>query len=1224
MPCAVGVVVSPWQYHLRYPDAIDRDFRLDQTSCLNRSFAESLGWSIQNAASKPIMIESADWNTVRLSSLVMALLLRDVMLYPNVTIRERTDSIAGGPNENNAASRCGQGYSHILLERWSAEESYYVRWSEQRKLCEKLGEIGYRGMNGWYTNKAALTTSNDIIEYYRSIVLKPDLLKVFEPAAAEPIGNCTHPHCGMFTASDVQAHSRQGRYQTQSCVSNLASGKYCATMYMSTPRYATTILESMAAYYNFPISFEYLGANGDQEALIEQKHNADVPILFYYWEPSALIAKSPNYQRMAFPQYTSSCYSDAGLDRANVVKIPCDFNQQSLINFAWGGLSVYDPSVYKLSKQFSLSLSDISSILADFSNDNRTLQQAACSWITKNVNTWKQWVPTFPSFVQFSKSELQLKIGEVGKVFLPVVREAGSMGTVNISVLDITNSDTGRLHLRSRGLSEAVAGVDYMPIEQGTNAELFWNDGAVGKRDFQVDIYSQPHAGRGMVFRLDQLVTNSGSLGLSVIVVHFVETPCEDQMFAEKKGGFVIFDEIDTAFESRYIAGSVFTIFILVLTLVEIVAFISVIISRYVGHSRKRLNQSANKKCSLDGPRTLEKYSTNSSLWRKMSLMQSVSQVRRPSLSGIKKVFSFREQDQVCEIHPTIENIYPTVACMTDFLQIGAIIFAADLPWLNNSILDYISFSQLPLSWYFIAIVILVFPWEMYMAFILTGTDAKLENHLIGRVILFPSDYLIPIGASILYIPTLSVMFSIFECVPSLLPSVTEFTTPPENAESELFVLSFCSLACWSSEHWPYAVIAGILTSVYVPLALIAAPLWQSIKRTVVDAVGQLDVEYKPKFFVVDSILKYLMVFSRIFLRHIEIYFYTVVIVSLLMYLMMFSFMRPCKVQWIGNLRLFFYLMLSIFSIIAVASFNSTSGDSIWPIALILTIFLVGLVLYIIYDAHRYPKKLKEVTDETRRRIRSFLQEYNDTELDSITDDGSNVDYNDSVQSDKSSHGVEGSRDANAEWSLLEKDVKRLKNSGKLFVQEIEYLTFLVVKKSSLLKFIWELSKSSTSALKDINQGNKKVSLEEPEIFTRPVVKEDDLFLKYLKWMFEDSTDYEQFHKIQGASRTSYSSFREGKRKRHRGSSLQSVGADIARVLNDADGASVRPYRSKSYADENISEDGEILEAQDMEYAINNLAKENVPGHQTYTKETCAGELEESEAEVNIPGQTRE
>eukprot|EP01135_Chromosphaera_perkinsii_P002065 Nk52_evm26s216 gene=Nk52_evmTU26s216 len=1166
--------VDPWAYHEAFPQSSDTEIFANPMKCLNDSFAKELGWAanLPSVERKPIMLEVSNWNTVRIVGIIQGLLMRDVMLYTNVSVRERTATVPSGAEEDNGGSRCGKGYSHVQLERWSSEENYYTRWSEQTKLCERLGEIGYKGMNGYYTNQAALTASNDILEYYRAIVKNKDLLKVFEPAPAEPLGNCTMSFCKTFTASGVPAYPGQGRYQTNACVSNLANGGHCALMYMNTPAFVTTILESMAENYEFPINFEYLGADGVQEATVEEKHNKGTPVMFYYWEPSVLISKYTDMQRMSFPQHTADCYETANIDRVNIRKVPCDFSQQSLINFAWGGLRDYDPSVYKFAKEFKMSLKQISEILADIGLTKSSIEQAACNWIRNNPNVWRNWVPTVPAVIQFRTSTLEILVDITGQVNIPVDRVGGSIGSVNVSVADITSTASGQLHLRSLGVQEAIPNVDFIPVEDDFSSNLFWENGETGSKVFKFGVKSSARNGHAVVLELNQLVTNSGKLGLNVIIVIFNESPCEDRISEVREGGFLIWDNTDIAFDSSNISGTIFTLIVFVITTAEIFFFIVLLISRIVSYvkgtsSRKVSVQKSPEESTANPPRRntlMAKLSTLKATHLSKSML-SLSN----SMSGMSRLVGFKPSEQKTEIHPTIENMYPIIACFTDFLQIMAIAFAPDLPWLNNSIIDYLSFSHLPLSWYFFLILALVFPWELFMIFILTGMDARLERHLIGRIILVPSDYLIPIGASILFIPTLSVMFSVFECTATKTPLPTQFTLPPELFASEILVLPWCSLTCWDSRHWAYAVIAAVITSIYIPLALIAAPLWQSINRQVAGSVGKLDVEYRPKFFVIDSILKYLLVFVRIFFRQYIYAFYTILIFSLLVYIALFFFLRPCKIQWIGNIRLFLYVMLFYFSVVSIISISTTDDDSVWPFIVMATVFVAALVVYALYDWKAYPRKVVASSDETRQRIRSFLQEYNDVETIYC---GSEVDTDlrneDEGSRDDESKGIRISLDskitdiyANPEalaWFHIEKDVKEQKKSGKFIGQEVEYITFLLVKKSPVLKFIWEISKNEKLPLED--------SCTSPGVALKTTIGDataedsrpgycspEEAFCRYLRWVIQDSLDYEQFHMAQATSKGSFASSSGLRLRRPRGS-INVFGGSSKKITHLLDG----------------------------------------------------------------------
>ena len=431
-----------------------------------------------------------------------------------------------------------------------------------------------------------------------------------------------------------------------------------------------------------------------------------------------------------------------------------------------------------------------------------------------------------------------------------------------------------------------------------------------------------------------------------------------------REGGFFIFEDFDTATDLS-LSGACFTLAILIFFLAEIFVALLQQVRNY-RKKRRRISQRSSSKCSQTTA-TLPKLSATASISSFLSRKRSMA-------TAIQLAeLSYRPSDQALLIEPTLENLYPIFAIFTDFLQFLSIVLSPNIDWLQGtSSTDYISFIAISFDWFFWVMVGLVLPWTLYLVFLLTRLEYKLSSSFIGRIILFPSDYLVPLGSSVLFIPALTNFLDSLVCVAT--------REPHPDVVSPLVLNEDCDMECWSSTHWIYATFGGVLLLVYWPLAHYASPLWQSIQGE------NLQVRYRPLFFYIDTLLKTALVFSRALLRQYIAAFYAIVMLCFGLYWYIFLFHSPCKVPWAGNLRALFYTNLIIIAVIVISSLETTSSDDKWPYVAIVFVFGASVIAYAVVDVKKYPTKIIDKNDKTRDLIRQFVTTNSkDSELDSVS-----------------------------------------------------------------------------------------------------------------------------------------------------------------------------------------------------------------------------------------------
>eukprot|EP01135_Chromosphaera_perkinsii_P005530 Nk52_evm79s352 gene=Nk52_evmTU79s352 len=1013
------------------------------STCLDTSFAKDLGWS-DHEADKEIVIEGGNWLSIRLTTLIPYILLRDIMGYRNVTILERDPEFYAA-EDDNFIIRCGKGNFHFYMEAWESEsppvslKEYVV----DQRACVKVGSVGYDGKNGIYVDQKTVEATKNIgsIEHYKSIVANPSLLSSFPKMDPEPQGTCGKSFC-----TSVSSDGTKRRFLTTACKADPSN---CVKFYHNFDTWASTIWESLLETLGLPFAFEYYG--NEQVATVEKVVQGGNPVMLYYWSPTKFLA-SGNYSRISFQPYVRGCQSQK--DNENIVPLECDAASDVLSKITWSGFREYDISAYNLVKKIDLQLSNLNEMFTLTNANESNLYDATCNWLRSNPAVWKKWIPAPLSSFDF---EEQTKIAYLPgqMVNINVNRMGSGVGLATLTITDVSQTVAGIAVLASHGHRPAnqnsaveaykfsINGVFVDKIQDAMKVQ--WKDGELGNITITAHFSDQVFKTKsdiGIHLTVTGLTTDNGEVGHKDSVSILLKHPgCKD-VVPGKKGGFALFEHPRVLLEDSVAGFSV------------IILFLGIFIAEFVYHSvhvfvRGELigRKNSIKTITSDKESRVQERKTSNQLGLRKHPSASHLRAKTFLLDKLHcKGCSFRPSEEEIQIHPVLVNMYPVLSCFTDYFQITAIILAPNLPWLNGSVsTEILALSSTSITWYFWIIVALTFPWTLYLIFLLTGIERRLGNSFWGKLFMFPSDYLVPIGATILLIPALGTFFQVFDCVPF-------------SYDDDIIVLNdSCDVECWSTIHWLYACIGGSLLVVYYPLAMIAAPLWQSIQG------DMLQVKYKPRFLLMDTLLKSILVFMRAYFRQIEYLFYILLIVALLIYMHLCYNHRICSVPWVTSFRMLLYVLLFIYTVIAILSIEFTTEDSFWPIIAMVVLTVVLAVCYIVWDSKAYPKKLIKRKDETRDRIRAFLDTYgmdanSTSDMASESSFGSRFQRGGSASSSKCSINSKDSYNSGVAnlsgWKKIEAFVVELTAKSSLTKEESLFSLFLLSEKSLILQWI--------------------------------------------------------------------------------------------------------------------------------------------------------------------------
>ena len=131
------------------------------------------------------------------------------------------------------------------------------------------------------------------------------------------------------------------------------------------------------------------------------------PILFYWWEPDAMILKSQMEQfgsewaleRVSLPTHTSQCEAVRPTTEEQCAGVNdtegagCDYAVSMLYKIFPAVLSEYHPLATSFLLSFTITNDDQQQMLLKSSYTNATLRQTACEWVQQNEEVWRAWIP---------------------------------------------------------------------------------------------------------------------------------------------------------------------------------------------------------------------------------------------------------------------------------------------------------------------------------------------------------------------------------------------------------------------------------------------------------------------------------------------------------------------------------------------------------------------------------------------------------------------------------------------------------------------------------------------------------------------------------------------------------------------------------------------------------------------------------------------------------------
>ena len=137
--------------------------------------------------------------------------------------------------------------------------------------------------------------------------------------------------------------------------------------------------------------------------------------------------------------------------------------------------------------------------------------------------------------------------------------------------------------------------------------------------------------------------------------------------------------------------------------------------------------------------------------------------------------------------------------------------------------------------------------WALLIVYLLFRLDERLKSVVCVGNIGWIAWLVLPHLGSIGFIPLLSVLFSVFQCNSAVGPD------PSSLSFNDSVLANDCYVHCWRGTHVAYLAGACVALLLYIPLAILFRPLWQTLD-------SELHIMTYPRFMLTKTIFQLLLV----------------------------------------------------------------------------------------------------------------------------------------------------------------------------------------------------------------------------------------------------------------------------------------------------------------------------------------------------------------------------
>eukprot|EP01135_Chromosphaera_perkinsii_P009071 Nk52_evm2s1607 gene=Nk52_evmTU2s1607 len=443
--------------------------------------------------------------------------------------------------------------------------------------------------------------------------------------------------------------------------------------------------------------------------------------------------------------------------------------------------------------------------------------------------------------------------------------------------------------------------------------------------------------------------------------------------------------------------------------------------------------------------------------------------------------------------------------------QISAITFAPDAEWQENipieKIVDTIGLDFSDTVWYYWTIWAGTVLWLIYTLIIVSGSYVTIEYYSIGRWFMMPVEFYIPTIPHIGFIPIVSALLGSVSCKYG-------YDLILERIQPSAFLVNNCDIQCWETEHWSMVSLGYIVVIVFIPFAMLSAHFWQDIAE-------DLDILYDPRYFIVESLVKLLMVALRIFIADFEMVFLPLIFIINIAMVVVIHKWQPCRLKWINNWLKAIYILGSFSCFVSFLASALGDENGLWPFVLLLVGYTSICLVAFFLDRRWYPNKFSEA--ESGHRLSVFKKLFHGHTLADAAKSAVAAIQNLSNLTINSVRGHDKEHDKHEDeiWREITLLVEVIIKDPAFHCSrdEDDVLHNCLMRENSCLRFIYEVTIGRTKDRDDISEDKKVEQVELFEKYVKSLI-DADLRIKASRWRsalhipgsHEDSLFHTDFH----------------------------------------------------------------------------------------------------------------
>ena len=298
------------------------------------------------ACDKPVKIAENDWTgnliDINLAKVIME---EHLGLEAELVFADYTAQWAGLAN----------GDLDIAMEIWpSFSWDAWDEWVVEKKVVEKVGDLGMVGSSGWYVP---------------TYVIKGDAARGIEPMAPN-----------LKTWQDIEQYADLfKRPETGDKI-------FCIDAIQSWEIKNEARIEALG----LNMVNVYAGTEGALIAEIEGAYErGEALFICDMWKPHWVQGKY-DLTEIELPPYSDECY---GVDGKEPGDFGCDFPDEMTYNIARVGFKDECPQAYDLIKNMWLTAEQQQVMMVMVDLEGMEMEAAVKSWMADNEDVWKKWLP---------------------------------------------------------------------------------------------------------------------------------------------------------------------------------------------------------------------------------------------------------------------------------------------------------------------------------------------------------------------------------------------------------------------------------------------------------------------------------------------------------------------------------------------------------------------------------------------------------------------------------------------------------------------------------------------------------------------------------------------------------------------------------------------------------------------------------------------------------------